>query len=310
MSVPTVSAVVRAYNAEECIGGSLSAILGQTHRPLEVIVVDDGSTDGTADVLATFATDIRVIRQSNGGPARALNRGFAEAAGDYLATCDADDIWLPHKLERQLAALAKHPEIDIAFCGATFFGLSDGPRTPHPDNGLLNGRKLARRLYRADTVCMSSTLIRRRLYLELGPIADQLAEDYDYWLRALAAGARFFHDPEALVRFRHSHDSVSRDKLAMHRAELCVHDRHSALVDSAVLTRRVLARDLRNIGRECSDMDRPREARAAFISSLRRWPTLRALVWAILLSAPDHTRRTLASRLVSTKRALLGSPPR
>jgi glycosyltransferase involved in cell wall biosynthesis len=304
MSTPTISAIVTVYNTEQYVGQSLTAILSQTLPPDEVIVVDDGSTDGTSDELARFGSDIRVIRQANAGHANALNRGFGEARCDYLAKCDADDIWAPRKLERQAEVLKVHPEIDVAFGGAWFFGLTEGPRAPYPNAGLLDRADLLKRLYRANSICASSTLIRRGLYERLGPFNENVgAEDYDYWLRALKAGARFYHDPTVLVHFRRHENNVSANKLAMHRAELLVHSWHGELVDSPSLVQRTLARDFRNIARLLSDQNRPREARAAFVTSLRHSPTLRGLVWSLVLSAPERYRRALADGLVSFKRA-------
>ena len=304
MKAPTISVVVTVYNAERYIGESLTAILSQTHPPDEVIVVDDGSTDDTPAELAKFNKDIRVIVQTNQGHAPALNHGFKAAHGDYIAKCDADDIWTPNKLQRQTDALTTHPQTDIAFSGAWFFGLIEGPRAPYPGAGLLDRGDFARRLYRANSVCASSTLTRRRLYERLGPFAEDVrAEDYDYWLRALAAGAVFHYDPEVLVHFRRHEDNISSNKLAMHEAELLVHSRHAELVDEP-LARKTVARDLRNIARLLSDRDQPREAQAAFLSSLRQWPTAQALAWALILSAPGRYRRTIAERLISTKRRL------
>jgi glycosyltransferase involved in cell wall biosynthesis len=302
---PTISAVVPAYNAERYIGESLTAILSQTRPPAEVIVVDDGSTDGTGDELARFRGHIRVVSQTNRGVAGAMNRCFEEARGEYVAKCDADDIWEHDKLEWQAEAMLAHPEIDIAFGGARFFGLTEGPRAPYPGAGLLEPLELARRLYRANFVCASSTVVRRSLYRRLGPFLEGLpCEDYDYWLRALKTGAVFFHDPRVLVRYRDHAQQVSNSLLRMHDGECKVHEWHADLVEDSRLVRKTRARDLSNIGRVLSDQDRPSEARAAFISSLRHRPTLRLLAWVLVLSGPDRYRRPLADRLVSIKRTL------
>lgn len=305
MKSPTISAVVPVYNAEEYVAESLTAILSQTCAPGEVVVVDDGSTDGTQDELARFRGEIRVVKQANRGVAGAMNRCFEEARGEYVAKCDADDIWEPEKLERQVAALLAHPEIDIALSGARCFGLTEALRFPNPGVGLLEPRELARRLYRANFVCASSMLIRRHLYEQVGPFVDGLAcEDYDYWLRALAAGAVFFYDQNSLVRYREHAQQVSHNVLRMHQAEYKVHRWHSGLIEDSALVHEVQARDLAKIARVLSDQDRPREARAAFVSSLRHRPTLRALAWALVLSAPDRYRRPLSDGLVSIKRTL------
>ncbi len=305
MKPPTISAVVPAYNAERYIGESLTAILSQTRPPDEVVVVDDGSTDATPEELARFRGEIRVVRQDNRGHPGAYTRCCEEARGEYVAKCDADDLWEPDKLARQAEALRDHPEIDIAFCGARFFGAQEGPRSPYPSQGVLDRRDFARRLYRGNPVCSSSTLIRRRLVRELGPFVERLpCEDYDYWLRALIAGATFFYDPRVLVRYRAHAQQVSGNVLRMHEAEYAVHRWHARVVEDARLLRRVQANDLSNIARALSDQHRGREARATFVSSLRHRPTLRVLAWVLVLSAPDRCGRPLADRLVAIKRTL------
>jgi glycosyltransferase involved in cell wall biosynthesis len=308
---PTISVVLTAYNAERYIGQALRAILSQTHPPDEVIVVDDGSTDGTPAELERFGGAVRVVRQDNRGHAAALNRGMSEARGDYLAKCDADDIWEPDKLERQLAALSRHPEIDVALSGARFIGLIEEPRVTYPSAGVLEPRELARRLYTANFVCASSVLIRRRLYRQLGPFAEELAcEDYDYWLRALAAGGVFFYDPSLLVRYRVHSEQLSQRELHMREAVYRVHGSYAGLVGDPRLVRKVQAVDLFEIARLLVDRSRPREARALFVSALRHRPTPRALAWVLILSTPVRLRRPLAERVVSIKRTAFPAAPR
>lgn len=115
-----VSVVVPAYNAERTIGATLESALHQTHRETEIIVVDDGSTDGTAGVVAAFGERIRYLRQPNAGAAAARNTGIAAARGEFVALLDADDLWLPQKLEQQLAYFDAHPEVGAVQCGARF----------------------------------------------------------------------------------------------------------------------------------------------------------------------------------------------
>lgn len=98
-----VSVIIPAHNAGPFVGDTISSALEQSWPDVEVIVVNDGSTDGTAAVLASFAGRIRVIDQCHSGVAVARNRGAAAARGTWLAFLDADDLWLPHKLEVQLA---------------------------------------------------------------------------------------------------------------------------------------------------------------------------------------------------------------
>ena len=99
----TVSVVMAAYNYAPYISEAIESVLAQTRPPLDVIVVDDGSTDATPEVLAAFGDRIRVLRQTNQGASAARNRGIEAARGEYIAFIDADDVWKPRKLELQMA---------------------------------------------------------------------------------------------------------------------------------------------------------------------------------------------------------------
>jgi glycosyltransferase involved in cell wall biosynthesis len=307
MSSPTISAAVRVYNAERYIGETLTAILSQTRPPEEIVVIDDGSTDETPAELARFRGEVRVVRQENSGYAGSFNRGAVEAKCDYIANCDADDVWEPEKLERQVDALRAHPQIDFAFSGARFFGLTEGPRAPYPGEGLLEAGDFAKRLYRQNFVCTSSTVIRRSLCLKVGTFRDRAApcEDYDFWLRTLMAGAVSFYDPAVLVAYRTHAQQVSSDLLRMHKSEYLVHDWCALVAKDRSLVGRVLAKDLSNIGRVLADEDSVQQARDAFVSSLKHRPSARVLAWVLVLSTPDRLRRPLAGGLVSIKRSLI-----
>jgi glycosyltransferase involved in cell wall biosynthesis len=307
---PSITVAIPAYQAERFIAETLQSILAQTHPPDEVIAVDDGSTDGTARELERFGDRIRVIRQPNGGCAAAFNMAFREARCDFVAECGADDVWEPYKLERQVQALTKHPEIDVAFGLARVFGSAEGRwgmPAEDPSIGIMDPRTFGRTMYRSNRVCPSTLLIRRSLYERLGPFAEreQIAtEDYEYWMRALHAGAVFYYDSEALVRYRRHDANASSDHLAMRQADLFVHRRYADLAGSPALVRKALTRDHFVLGRLLRDKGRTREARAAFATSLRHRPTLRALAWGLLLAAPERHHRALAGRAISVKRAL------
>jgi glycosyltransferase involved in cell wall biosynthesis len=331
---PTVSALVAAYNSEQWIEETVSAILAQTHPPDEVIVVDDGSTDRTADVLAGFGDAIRVIRRENGGCPAAFNTAFGAARGDYLAMCGADDLWDPRKLERQLETLRAHPEIDVSIGGAEIFGTLEDS-FPEPGRGILDPQALAQTIFPFNIVCASSVLFRRELAERLGPFVERTdatefaawmrelgvgdvwdceapgvynerfsADDYDYWMRALRAGAVFHYDPRVLVRYRRHDDNVTNDTTWGSRCCNLVHRWHGDMIEDRRLVRTVLATDLFSLGRRFVDAGRPREARVAFRASLRQRPGLRALLWSGLVSLPERPRRTLIGPLVSLKRSL------
>jgi glycosyltransferase involved in cell wall biosynthesis len=113
-TVPLISCVVPAYNGERYLGEALNSLLAQTHPALDVIVVDDGSTDGTSEIAGGFGPPVRLVRQSNAGPAAAINRGFEAVRGEFVAVLAADDLWPVDRLERQLERFRRRPELDIS----------------------------------------------------------------------------------------------------------------------------------------------------------------------------------------------------
>lgn len=121
-----VSVVIPTYNYGRFIVEAIESALRQTLPPYEIIVVDDGSTDDTAEVVARFGERVRYIRQENAGVSAARNRGVAESRGDYIAFLDADDIWEPTKLEKQIAKFAEDPEIGLVHCGMREFDAETG----------------------------------------------------------------------------------------------------------------------------------------------------------------------------------------
>ncbi len=133
MNEPLVSVVIPAYNAAHTLGRTLESVAAQTYRPLEVIVVDDGSEDDTGRVVEEAAAGaapegvtIRYVRQANGGPAKARNSGTAAAEGDFVAYVDADDIWTPEKTERQVEVFREFPEVGLVFTDAEVSRTRDG----------------------------------------------------------------------------------------------------------------------------------------------------------------------------------------
>jgi glycosyltransferase involved in cell wall biosynthesis len=119
--VPLVSVIIGAYNAARYLGEAIDSVLAQTHRRLELIVVDDGSTDGTGRVAEAYGAPVRCIRQENGGMAAARNRAIPEAQGSFLSFLDADDRFPTDKLERQLAVFEAEPELDVVYGHVTEF---------------------------------------------------------------------------------------------------------------------------------------------------------------------------------------------
>lgn len=305
---PSISAVVAAYQAERFIAEALESILGQTCPPDEVIVVDDGSTDGTARELERFAERVRVVRQPNGGCPAAFNTAFREARGDFVALCGADDIWEPHKLEWQLEAMRAHSEVDVLCGHAVLVGRIEGEYSRPPGVGVLDGAALKDALYRQCCICAPSVVIRRSLFERLGPfIEDFGADDYEYWFRCLRDGARFYYDPRPLLRWRQHEHNLSGRTAWM---DECA-DRVRRMYEADV-SERAVAEDLFRTARRFIDEGRPREARRAFRRSLRHGrrgaspANARALAWVAILGLPPGVRERAGRTLTGISRAIDG----
>jgi glycosyltransferase involved in cell wall biosynthesis len=315
-SGPTISAVVAAYAAEDFIRETLDSILGQTRPPDEVVVVDDGSTDGTAAALAEYGDRIRVIRHENAGYQAAMNRAIWEATGEFVALCGADDIWEPRKLEWQEESICAHPEVDVFFGHFEAFGDFTPLGGVRPDTirppaeGLLDNDVLLNALLRDNIICTPFVAMRRNLFERLGDfIPGFKGDDYDYWFRCLDHGVRFFYDPRLLGHHRRHDGNLTNDMVGLFTAMNQVRYRYAHLATDRELLREMLATDSFRIARLLVDDERPREARAAFRHALR-WSapkgrfTFRALGWTFVLSLPESARRRGGEALVGASRVL------
>jgi glycosyltransferase involved in cell wall biosynthesis len=192
-----VSCVIPVYNGEHYLTAALDSVFAQTHRPIEVIVVDDGSTDGSARLLDRYGDRLVRLARANGGPAAARNDGVARATGEFLAFLDCDDLWVPGRLAAALARLRARPEIGYCACHVENFVSPELDRTretPEPGS-VLPG------------FVFSAMLIRHATFREMGPLDASLAhsDSVEWVLRAESAGVKRELMPETLVR-RRVHD--------------------------------------------------------------------------------------------------------
>lgn len=199
---PLVSVIMAARNVAPFITASLKSILGQSLTDLECIVVDDGSTDQTREILERHATRdrrLRVVSQEGSGLPAALNAAWAMARGRYLARMDADDISLPRRLEKQATFMEEHPDIDICGTWSRTFGAFPWRLVrPFPDDARIRCEMLFNNPLSHPTVMM-----RREILDRLGGYDATVVygEDYALWAKSLPV-ARFANIPEILLRYR------------------------------------------------------------------------------------------------------------
>jgi len=202
---PLVSAIVATYNRAYVVGQAIESILGQTYENLEVIIVDDGSTDGTPEVLRRFGNRLRVFRQENAGPAAARNRGIAAARGDIISFLDSDDIWLPEKTERQVALLERAGNfVPCCVCNAVLKS-RNRPTLTSFQNSLLDPSEEEGLWLNAPQVLMNrfmlfnqTVAVRRKALDKIGGFDETLRymEDYDLALRLSLLGPfAFINEP-------------------------------------------------------------------------------------------------------------------
>ena len=314
----SISVVIAAYQAERWIGEALDSILAQTRPADEIVVVDDGSTDGTPGVLGSYSDRVRILRQDNRGAPAALNRAISETGGEFIALCGSDDVWEPHKLEWQEEAISAHPEVDVLFGHARLFGLTerDHARPPAGMVGPLETNALRDALFAENFICAPSVLVRRSLFARLGPFLEGIGtEDYEYWFRCLRGGARFYYDPRSLLGWRHHGANQSADQLRMDEFTARVRLHYAADVGDRSMAREVIAATLFRTARALVDAGRLREARPTFWRSLRyasptrAWDALRALAWTVVLSLPPGPRSRLGASMVRARRLAEGGIP-
>ncbi len=189
---PTVSVLIPAYNAAMHLGRAVESVLSQTHAPIEVLVIDDGSRDRTAEVAASFGAPVRLIRKENGGPASARNMGARQAQGEWLALLDADDWWFPDKLRMQLQ-YATAPDIGLIHC------------LPDHRDEVVPPVVDFDHLWERNWIINSAVLLRKAAYDELGGFneAKELisVEDYNLWVRLAASHWRVVTCPHVLVHY-------------------------------------------------------------------------------------------------------------
>lgn len=234
--MPLVSAAIITHNRAHYLPDAIESILGQTVRDLQLIVVDDGSTDGTEHAVEPYLDRIDYVRTDHGGKAAARNTAVELADCDYVAFCDSDDYWCPDRLERQLDAFEEVPDVGMVHGQVE---LVDRHRRPLPEvtashrklftAAHRNGASYAS--YAFDCRCLSSTiLVRRDVFDVVGPYDGDLAiEDYDFYLRLLLEFDVLFLDWPQLAWYR-----VHDDKTRVHElsaGQIQTAEKHLALLD-------------------------------------------------------------------------------
>jgi glycosyltransferase involved in cell wall biosynthesis len=200
MAVPKVSIVIPAYNSGSLLSDTLAGIRSQSFQNFEIIVVDDGSTDNTEEIVTSSDLNIRFFRQANHGPAVTRNRGVSLARAEFIAFCDHDDIWNDRHLETLLAVFGEHPSTAMAFDNAIHCGLEDRDEVPHNLPGhektLVSGPVTIKQIWQCCVASMSVVMVRKKIFDKVGGLHPKIwgLDDLHFYLRLASRYAVRFVD--------------------------------------------------------------------------------------------------------------------
>lgn len=211
---PLVSVIIATYNCEKYIEKAVLSALSQSYSNIEVIVVNDGSSDGTQYILQRYEEQIKILYQKNKGVASARNLGIKEAKGEYIAILDADDSWLPTRLEKMMNYLIKN-KYDILI--SNYYYVNEEGNRKYPYNAFQDGyfppnsKQYETLLWKA--TAFGLMIVRKKEIMSIDCYDEQLkgeAEDYDLWLRLLQKGLTWGYLPEPLAKIMYRSGSLSR----------------------------------------------------------------------------------------------------
>lgn len=210
MVAPLVSVVVPVHNGAHWLLETLDSLFAQTMTNFEVVLVDDASTDSLQEVVKEYPDEcLRVLHlASNVGVSAARNHGIHHAQGEFIAFCDADDVCLPERLEKQTSFMRANPDID--FCGSSFqcFDTQDHEVVTNPQTDA----QIRKALMRGNCFGLSTVMVKTSVLKQYGfDVSRSFAEDYDLWTRLVSSGFRAGNLPEILVRYRlHPHQASNK----------------------------------------------------------------------------------------------------
>lgn len=318
--MPKVSIITPAYNGAKYIAETIDSVRKQTFQDWEMIIVDDGSVDDTKAVVQRFQEQhpekIKYFYQTNGGSGKARNTGIRMTTGEFVAFLDADDIWMPQKLEKQMSFFKNNPDIDLVYTNATVINNIGQEKWPYVKKREYHfpPEDIYRQLLLRNFIPFSSVVARRKVIAEVGYFVDVIkySEDSDLLIR-IAKDYRIKYLNEFLTKYRVSDSHKSSNLERRHRASLSIITRHydkkrAESLKFRFLFRRRCAHVHYDLGYVLLAKNNLREARKEFLVSILLWPFLYLKQYFYFLSGfiPLKTldqlryfKRQLANRLKS-----------
>lgn len=210
---PLISIITPTYNRADFIGEAIESVLAQTYGHFELLIVDDGSTDNTDEILDAYRGDtrVRVFRQENKGQSSARNHALANIRGEFVCFLDSDNYWAPEKLAQQVALFDQYPTTEVLY-GDNIIIDELGKETSRHNMARYSGR-IACYMIKDNCVAMNTTMARRHCFDEMGGMSGKrrVADDYDLWLR-FSAKYEFRYEPAYWAYYRVMENQISSDK--------------------------------------------------------------------------------------------------
>ncbi len=307
---PKVSVIIPTYNRASYLKEAVQSVLDQTYRNFELIIVDDGSTDNTEEVVASFTDDrIRYIKKNNEGHAgKTRNVGLENARGEYIAFLDDDDVWLPEKLELQIKTMMEHPEFKASYTLYSIVGTGEQRKIHmHPKQNLQQGNIFNDLIKYGAIVCTPSICLHKDVIKKVGKFAEipelRSGQDYDLWLR-IAHVFDFICIPRELVIVRFHSGSVSETYLTT--KFLTIYDRVIKDSNAPKGLKRKFLSNAYFIEGEVSLLQNDSRFRESFLKSLTINPfTLRSYLVIPLLIMPVNLAKKTYIQLKYLQRKIM-----
>lgn len=310
-----VSVLMPAYNAARHIAQAIESVLAQTHADFEFIIINDGSTDGTRAIVENYVQRdqrIRLLNQSNKGPGAAMNVGLNTAKHEWIVVMHADDVMLPHRIERQLAFVQEHPEIAVA--SSFVYNINDaGTVIAKFESPLVSKQAVEETLRRNDIIGFHhpAVIMRKAIVQELGGYRETLQtnEDIDLWNRVAERGYLILVQPEFLLKYRIHASAASIAKSRLVQLQLrwvksCMVARRNRLPEPSweeFLEERSLLSPLKRLAQERKELAKVLYKAAVFHYANRNYPLLLVYVMAAVSLQPEYVLRQIQSKYVNPK---------
>ncbi len=282
---PIVSVVIPTYNRKKIISRAIESVLNQTYKNYEIIIVDDGSSDGTAEYIKElYNNKINLIPQKNQGASSARNTGVAHAKGKYIAFLDSDDEWVQSKLEIQMAFLDKNPEVTL-LCGRTYRADNINKVNSYLTERIIGD--LFTTLYTHSFVSTPTVIVKRDILDQVGgfDLNYKSAEDFDLWLK-ITKNFKCAFLPDLVAIVNRGEDNLSTDKITLHKHAIEIlakyYDKNRIPLGTY---KKAISNSLIALGRSYLKTGQVFLARKSFIKSFKIYPVrLRSLRYLLKAS--------------------------